>query len=198
MMCRRGRRVGWRPLSESCERGPEIYRLRDVVYAARTCDDILPGSCGGTFCFTSWSRWCRASLPLKLRSLESSNWLIALIMSTLPASSTRRSALGQFQERPLTEAGGPAHPLIVTHAVPRRLADLHRVQRSAWRVAARPGSEPSRMDQSMAVVIAARDLRRLLRPVQHVVGPSTGTFHRRGAGTVPRQLSCRGSASWAR
>ncbi|MDD2710765.1 MAG: hypothetical protein PHV34_22520 [Verrucomicrobiae bacterium] len=64
--------------------GRTIYRCGNLVYTKMGLAALFGWLLWGDFCFTLMEAVVPSILPLKLRSLESSNWLIGAIMSTLP------------------------------------------------------------------------------------------------------------------
>ena len=64
--------------------GRKIYRCGTLSYTLPGLVMIFAWLLWGDFCFTLMEQVVPSIMPLKLHSLESSNWIIALIMSTLP------------------------------------------------------------------------------------------------------------------
>ena len=64
--------------------GQKIYRCGSLIYTKRGLVALFAWLLWGDFCFTMKETVVPSILPLKLRSLGSANWIIALIMSTLP------------------------------------------------------------------------------------------------------------------
>lgn len=69
---------------ESPARGPPLHRCGTLTYTRRGLVVLFAWLLWGDFCFNMMETVIPSILPLKLRSLGSANWLIALIMSTLP------------------------------------------------------------------------------------------------------------------
>ncbi|MDD2707920.1 MAG: MFS transporter [Verrucomicrobiae bacterium] len=70
--------------SHTDAQGRTIYRCGSLVYTKMGLVALFGWLLWGDFCFTLMEAVVPSILPLKLRSLESSNWLIGAIMSTLP------------------------------------------------------------------------------------------------------------------
>ena len=60
------------------------YRCGNLAYTRRGLVALFAWLLWGDFCFTLMEAVVPSVLPLKLRGLESANWLIALVMTTLP------------------------------------------------------------------------------------------------------------------
>ena len=66
------------------DRGQKIYRCGSLTYTRRGLVALFAWLLWGDFCYTMMETVIPSIMPLKLRSLGSANWIIALIMSTLP------------------------------------------------------------------------------------------------------------------
>jgi MFS family permease len=64
--------------------GRRIYRCGSLIYTKRGLVVLFAWVLWGDFCFNMMETVIPSIMPLKLRSLGSANWVIALIMSTLP------------------------------------------------------------------------------------------------------------------
>ncbi|MDD2708669.1 MAG: hypothetical protein PHV34_11825 [Verrucomicrobiae bacterium] len=65
-------------------RGETVYRCGNLAYTKRGLVVLFAWMLWGDLCYTLMEAVVPSILPLKLRSLESSNWLIGAIMGTLP------------------------------------------------------------------------------------------------------------------
>ncbi|MDD2711147.1 MAG: hypothetical protein PHV34_24480 [Verrucomicrobiae bacterium] len=66
------------------EKGESVFRCGNLVYTRKGLVFLFAWMLWGDFCFTLMEAVVPSILPLKLKSLESANWLIGAIMSTLP------------------------------------------------------------------------------------------------------------------
>ena len=64
--------------------GRKIYRCGTLKYTVGGLVALIAWLLWGDFCFTMMEHVVPSIMPLKLRSMQSANWVIALIMSTLP------------------------------------------------------------------------------------------------------------------
>jgi hypothetical protein len=61
-----------------------VFRCGNLIYTRRGLVALFAWLLWGDFCFTLMESVVPSVLPLKLRSMDSANWLIGLVMSTLP------------------------------------------------------------------------------------------------------------------
>ncbi|MCC7517751.1 MAG: hypothetical protein IT578_01050 [Verrucomicrobiae bacterium] len=61
-----------------------LYRCGSLIYTRKGLTLLFAWLLWGDFCFTLMETIVPSILPLKLRALETPNWLIAMIMTTLP------------------------------------------------------------------------------------------------------------------
>ncbi|MCU0771624.1 MAG: hypothetical protein MUE94_07625 [Verrucomicrobia bacterium] len=64
---------------------PKVYHCGSLRYTVRGLTGLFAWMLWGSFCFTLMEAVVPAILPLKLKALEAPNWVMGLVMTTLPA-----------------------------------------------------------------------------------------------------------------